>query len=200
MNNKLITNIIRVGFLCWVIFEFLNWIEVLHFTLDFTWLGLIITSTVVFGSVEWISYKVKKLTGSPLPWFIYLGAFFSISLDAMGDIAHWYTQFTWYDQVGHASGGGMVALLVFFVYWRLINVNKIVISKKMAGFISVAVAISLGVLYELEEYIEDLINKSNRLGTGVDTANDMLFNTMGAIIIIVIVTSLIREKTASKNV
>jgi hypothetical protein len=36
-------------------------------------------------------------------------------------------------------------------------------------------------LYEIEEYSEDLIYGTQRSGLGTDTANDLMFNTLGVL-------------------
>lgn len=192
-TNTVLTNISRLGFIAWLTFEILNWLQVLHFTLDFTWRGLIMTSAVVWGMVEIVSALTKRWTGKPLPWFVFFGALFSTSVDAIGDIEHWYIQFDWYDQMAHALGGGMAALLVFFVFWQLVHAGKIFVGKKLAGFMSFSAAAFLGVCYELEEYIEDVITHGNRLGNGVDTANDLMWNTIGAVAVVVVLVALVKQ-------
>ncbi len=187
-------NIIRIGFIGWIVFELLNWLEILHFELDFTWLGLVLTSSFVWISLEIISAKLKKSTGSGLPWYVFGIALLGISFDALGDVAHWYSQFEWYDQVGHANGGATSTLVFFFVFYRLVQADKIKVGNKLLGFLALCGGTLIGVLYELEEYIEDVITGGNRLGTGVDTANDLLLNTLGALLIVLIAVKLIKKK------
>ena len=191
--NTYLTHLTRLGFIFWLVFETLNWLGVLHFTLDFTWRGLIMTSAVVWGMVEIVSALTKRWTGKPLPWFVFFGALFSTSVDAIGDIQHWYVEFDWYDKMAHALGGGMAALLVFFVIWQLVHAGKIFLGKKLAGFMSFSVAAFLGVCYELEEYIEDVITHGNRLGDGPDTANDLMWNTIGAVAAVVVLVALVTQ-------
>ncbi len=199
MKNKILTNLIRFGFAGWIVFELLNYVEILHFTLDFSWLGLVLTSGFVWGAIEIISFRLKKSTGKPLSWLVYLGGFLSVSLDALGDVAHWYSEFEWYDQLGHASGGGMAALLSFFVFWQLKEAGKISIGKKLAGFMGIVTAMALGVLYEMEEYIEDIFSGGNRLGSGIDTANDMMWNTIGALIVVIIAVKIINASHSEQE-
>ena len=67
MNNNVITNIIRIGFAAWIIFELLNWIGVLNFTLDFTWLGLVVTAVFVWTALEIVSHTTVFTTHTPVP-------------------------------------------------------------------------------------------------------------------------------------
>ena len=193
------TNLMRLGYGGWIIFDLLNWLEILHFSLDFTWLGLVVTSGFVWGAIEFTSAKVKKATGQTLPWIVYFGGLFSVSMDALGDIAHWYSAFEWYDQMTHVLGAGMAALIAFFVFWRLNQAGNIKVGKKLIGFMAFTTTAFLGVLYELEEYIEDIITGGNRLGTGVDTANDMMWNTIGALVVVIIAVKLVNKQFDKKQ-
>jgi len=192
--NKVLLNLTRLGFIGWIVFELLNWLEVLHFELDFTWLGLVLTSGFVWVVLEIVNFRLTRSTGRSLPWFVFLLALIATSFDALGDVAGWYSRYEWYDQVGHTLGGGMAALVTFFVFWHLIGAEKIVIGKKLAGFIALMTSAFLGVLYELEEYLEDVFTGGNRLGSGIDTANDMMWNTIGALFVVVIVILLVKKK------
>jgi len=192
--SKICLNLVRLGFLAWIVFELLNWAEILHFTLDFTWLGLVLTSGFVWGVLEIVSARLKKSTGKPLPWFVFLLALVAVSFDAMGDVAHWYSTYEWYDQVGHVLGGSMAALVAFFVFWHLKEAGNISIGKKLAGFMALTTSAFLGVLYELEEYLEDVFTGGNRLGSGVDTANDMMWNTVGGLVVVILLVVFIRKK------
>ncbi|MBU0598518.1 hypothetical protein KKF61_06060 [Patescibacteria group bacterium] len=194
MNNNAITNIIRAGFAGWIIFELLNWAGILDFTLDFTWLGLVVTAVFVWAALEIVSARLKKTTNRTLPWIVFFACFFSISFDALGDVAGWYSRFVWYDQVGHTLGGAMAALLMFFVLWRLNQAGRIKIGKKLLGFMAITGSAFFGVLYELEEYLEDVFTGGNRLGSGVDTANDMMWNTIGALIVVLIAVKILRSR------
>lgn len=193
--NKIFTNIIRIGFGGWIVFELLNWLNILHFELDFTWLGLVLTSSFVWVTMEVISAKLKKNTGKGLPWYVFGIGLLGISFDALGDVAHWYSQFDWYDQIGHFNGGAMTTLVFFFVLYRMVQADKIRLGPKLLGFLALCGGTLLGVLYEMEEYIEDVVTGGNRLGDGVDTANDLLLNTLGALFIVLIAVKIVKRHT-----
>lgn len=191
MKYSRMTNIVRSLFAGVILFELLNWIGVLDYSLDFTWLGLVLTSGFVWGAIEITSRKIKKSTGRTLPWVVYFGGWFSVTMDALGDVAHWYTEFVWYDQMTHTLGGGMVALIAYFAFWRLYQSQAIKVGRKLLAYMAFTTSAFLGVLYELEEYIEDVVTGGNRLGTGVDTANDMMWNTIGALVVVYTATKMI---------
>ena len=197
--HKSIIWAVRVGFAGWITFELLNLSGVLHYTLDFTWLGLVVTSTGIFGIIELVSWGLRKSTGTGLPWPAYVIAYFGTSWDVLGDVVHWYSTYNWYDQAAHFFGGASLGIIAVMVLWRLEFAGKIHLPRWMLNIAALGVANFVGILYELEEYFEDVINFTNRLGSATDTANDIFLNVVGALITIVIasmyVASLQRKKS-----
>ncbi len=197
--NKVLTSISRLGFLLWIIFELLNWQGVLNFTLDFSWLGLVLTAGFVWVSLEIISWRLKKVSGKPLPWFAFFLSLLSVSFDAFGDTHHLYSRFFWYDQVAHVIGGAMAGLVTFVFVWRLVEAGRINLGRKLSGFFAVCISSFLGVLYEIEEYLEDVLTGSQRAGNSFDTSNDLLWNTVGALVIVAIAVLLIKKRVNGES-
>lgn len=186
--------IARLAFAAWLLVEFLSWLKILPLTLEFTWLGLMLTASIVWLALEIISWRLKK-TGARYLWGLtYLVSLFSVCIDAFGDIARFYGTYAWYDQVAHFIGGAAVALVIFDMLVSLQQANKINLPLKGRGAITIGLAMALGSVYELEEYLEDVFFASHRLGDAIDTANDMLLNTIGAVIIIVTLVIIRRRK------
>ena len=194
MNNKTIHWIARAGFTGWLVFEFLNWIDVLHYTLDFTWFGLMFTLLFIWIGLEWISSALLKSTGKSLPGMVFLLSLVGVSWDALGDIAHFYGRYEWYDQAAHTAGGASIGFVFFAIIWRLIASGKLSMKIQWHAFFAVSCGMLLGVLYELEEYIEDMFTGGNRLGSGVDTANDLMCNLIGAVLIILIASWYVKRR------
>jgi len=179
--------VIRGLFIALIVFEFLNLVQILNFSLDFSWFGLIITAAAVWLIIESIAHfsKKPKFLESALPI-----SFLGILIDASGDIFHLYSRFGWYDKAVHLIVSGAVAYLIFkiSILWTS-DVHNI----KTSGGIRLKLILSLfvlglsnlfGILYEIEEYLEDLFIRQARwlrLGDGPDTANDLLFNLLGSL-------------------
>ncbi len=191
-HNKVIT-VIRCGFAGWIIFELLNWLTILHFTLDFSWLGLVLTATFVWVSIELISKNLRKKTGSGFPWVVYLVSFAGTSWDALGDVGHLYSRFSWYDQAAHFAGGASLGLIFFMYLWRLHSSRIITLTPGLMGFLAWSAANIIGVFYELEEYTESVLVHNNRLGDAFDTPNDLMWNIIGSLIVIVIASRYVRR-------
>ena len=74
--------------------------------------------------------------------------------------------------------------LIKFKYSLLFKAGRL----KLSLFLAAASTISLGALYEVEEYAEDLLFNTNRLGPGADTADDLLLNIFGVATTVIFIT------------
>ena len=184
-----------------ILFELLNQFGLLHFSLDFTWFGLALTSIIVWLSIEVASYLLKKSSGQAIPGSVFFVAVVTVYTDALGDILHFYARFFWYDGMAHFIGGAAVAGVLFFIFWNLYRSKKIKIGLLGTGFASLTGASFFGVLYEIAEYLEDLFTGSHRLGDGPDTVNDLSLDILGALFIIGLIIIYIwkRYKITAKN-
>ena len=186
-------NIIRVLFICLIIFEILNFLKILNFTLEFTWLGLIITAIVFLVLIEVTAHRYRQKKKHSLHWSIWLIILTGLCLDVFGDIFHFYGQYNWWDQVVHIFISGVVCFTLFTIinaFW----IDKFKFSllfKKgrltLSLFLAATITMTLTVLYEIEEYIEDILFDTNRLGPGTDTVNDLVCNLFGVLIIVIFV-------------
>lgn len=183
-----------------LVFEFLNLIKIFHFTLDFTWLGLMLTSALTLIIIEIISYCSNKNTSEPLLGIVYFMASVSVFLDAMSDIFHFYSRFWFTDNILHFLGGGCMALVFFSVIKAYINAGKIKLGSFSHIFFSICIASFMGTIYEIEEYSESYFFHTDRLGDGFDTANDLFMNNLGAIIFCVIVYFYISRRKIPKKI
>lgn len=191
---KLIARLFLGGLL---LVELLNYFGILHFTLDFTWFGLIITLIVSWASVEIFSFYIKKTCGHFLPAYCLFLVAAGIYLDAWGDILGLYGRFVWYDQLAHFIGGGAIAGILFSAILLLNSSGKIKLGLWGSGLYSLALTTFVCVLYELEEYTEDLFQGTNRLGDGPDTVNDLFLGIVGALAIIIVLSIYVRHKKNS---
>lgn len=187
--------LVRFAFGAWITVEVLSWANVLPLTLEFTWLGLILTAAGAWGALEVISWRLRRAGARNLWAGTFAAALLSQCTDAFGDIFRWYGSFGWYDQVAHFVGGAVVALVFFDLLTALVQSKQIALGRRFTGFVSVLASKAVGSLYELEEYGEDVLFGSNRLGTALDTANDMLLNALGAVVVVILLVRFATPKT-----
>lgn len=181
--------IIRTLFAAVILFELLNGFGVLHVPLDFSWFGLTVTTVVAWGAVEMLFGKWGNTRTLRLALSV---ALVGVLLDAAGDVFRLYSRIIWYDRALHVIGGALVAYLVYLLFDRVIATLR----PTMRALFIVGVANLLGVLYEIEEWLEDawVHKRQLRLGDGPDVADDMLMNIIGACIVVGITTYLWNRK------
>lgn len=189
-----VINFARLLFVGLIIFELLNYLKILQFSLEYTWLGLVITSSFCLVLLEVIAYKYKQKKGYYLHWSIWLIVVAGLGLDAFGDFFHYYGTLSWWDQLVHLFVSAVACFTLFIVisaFW--IDKFKFSLLLKTGRFklsllLAATSTMSLTAIYEIEEYLEDIIFHTNRLGPGTDTVNDLFFNLTGVLITVIFVT------------
>lgn len=185
----MIRNIIRTAFVLLILFEAANYIRVFHFTIDFTWFGLLLTSLFVFIALEVGNRILRKKLHTVLPAAAWPLSFLAVAFDALGDMLHFYSRWNWYDQIGHIFGGAIATLVIFTIYNAVARAHQWTHPQHLSLWFALGLSTVLGVIYEIEEYLEDFFKLTNRLGDGPDTANDLLMNLLGALVIIFVIAS-----------
>lgn len=193
-SSLAVINFVRLFFAGLIIFELLNYLKILQFNLQYTWLGLVITSVGSLILLEIIASYYKKRKGHYLHWLIWLMVAAGLSLDAAGDFFHLYGKLSWWDQFVHLSVSAVAGFTLFIVisaFWidkfkfsLLMKTGRLKLSLLLAA----TSTMSLSALYEIEEYAEDFIFHTNRLGPGADTANDLFFNFTGVLLVVFFIT------------
>ncbi|MBU4347414.1 hypothetical protein KKF23_02550, partial [Patescibacteria group bacterium] len=113
--DLIVINFARLLFAGLIIFELLNFLKILQFNLQYTWLGLVITSIAAFALLEFVAYKYKRLKGDYLHWSIWLIVAAGLSLDAAGDFFHLYGKYGWWDQAVHFFVSAVICFTLFTV-------------------------------------------------------------------------------------
>lgn len=152
-----------------IVLELLGALDVLHLQPVFTDLGLIVTAVAVWTALE--------LTRRQMHLWSVVPALLTTALDMTGDYLHWYATIPYYDAMLHAFGSASVAVWLWAVLVRRYGASTPLGILDWLVFTGVVAA---GVMYELEEYLEDVFTESNRFGAAFDTGNDLLMNTLGA--------------------
>lgn len=195
----MLRNIIRAAFVLLILFEVANYIKVFHFTVDFTWLGLLITSIFVFAALEIGDVVLAKKLHTVLPRAVWPLSFLAVAFDAFGDMLHFYSHWIWYDQIGHFLGGAIATLVIERIYRAVARTHEWKHPHHLSLLFALGLSTVFGVLYEIEEYLEDYFKLTSRLGDGRDTANDLLMNLLGALITILIIVYVRRSHSPSSS-
>ncbi|MBI2482745.1 hypothetical protein HYV74_01040 [Candidatus Uhrbacteria bacterium] len=168
-----------------LVFEGIGLLGAFRYPIAFTWIGLFTTLVVVWGFLELSEFFLLATYGYRYPAIVWPIAVVGVMVDALGDILRLYVQWSWYDQVAHLIGSTLATLVLGLWSDRAQWYGRA--SPHAPRMLSVVtLGITAGVLYELEEYAEDVLFHTNRLGDGPDTANDLLMNVMGAVLAVAV--------------
>ncbi|MBI4133165.1 hypothetical protein HY478_00975 [Candidatus Uhrbacteria bacterium] len=179
---------VRVAFFALILFEIANYVRVLHFTPNYTWFGLLVTSLVVFVGIECGAVILRRKARVTLPWAVWPLALAVVALDAFGDIFHFYSRWSWYDQFGHFLGSLVTMVVIFSALIAIERTHGWQHPRHVNPLLALGLSMTLAILYEIEEYLEDYFGLSHRLGDGPDTANDLAMNLLGALTVVLVIT------------
>jgi hypothetical protein len=182
--------LIRTIFFSLLSFDFLNSIKVFHLPLDFPWL-------VLFLVCLWVWLFWEKIYKKRFDFPMLMGGLFTfqLSADTLGNVLHLYKKIDWYDKFTHFSGGATAGTLTILILSYLSKKNQWKIGLKTLIIFSVSLALLFGVFYEFWEYFAYSVLNYKLIIIGVtDTANDLLFDFLGATISILILSHILKKK------
>ncbi|MBI2426957.1 MAG: hypothetical protein HYV34_03845 [Candidatus Kerfeldbacteria bacterium] len=188
--NTIVRHIARLFLGGLLALEILAWIGVLSIDLDFTWLGLIVTLVIAWGFVETLLFFIHRKIADEWSGWLLLFVAFPLSIDAIGDMTNLYSRFLRYDEVAHFAGGFASMAVLSYMVWAYFRIHRIRLPKKVLFLYSLGLASIAGILYESEEFFEDVLFGSNRLGDGYDTVIDLLLNLTGGVVMGFIISRL----------
>jgi hypothetical protein len=152
----------RAAFLALFLFELANALGILHIDLSYTWLGLMVTLLIVFLVMEAVHRSFQHQGHPGLHWNVWLLGFSSIFIDALGDVFDWYHQFSWYDQAAHLTSSAFLCLVVFQIIHVYAKARSLSYSNHLKILLASLGSVTAGVVYEIEEYLEDWFTGSSR--------------------------------------
>ncbi len=170
------------------LFEFLNYLKVFQYQVDYTWFGRFFSTLVLFGILRVIDEVFKRTLKRRLQgtvWFVMAGLLW---LDFCGDIFHFYSRWGWYDQFVHFMSGICLVVCLILVFETCVVRLRWKLPSGIIFILALGINTIFAVAYELEEYLEDYFFHTQRLGDGFDTANDLMLNLLaGALTILGVV-------------
>lgn len=175
------------------VFELSNLIGLLSYKLEYSWIGLTVTTLVAYLLLTTIEYVLISRYNIYLHWVTWPLVFVMLAVDFSGDFFFLYDHWLPYDRLAHLSSGLILVPLIFSFYNRISWIKKWEYPLGINLLLALGSDVFLAVLYEIEEYSEDIIYHSHRLGNGFDTANDLLMNLTGAVVASVLIYFLIQE-------
>ena len=125
----------------------------------------------------------------PLDPWLGLWITLAVSLHTLGSAAL-YAQIPWWDHITHAMSASLIAA-VGYTFARAVDLHSdaIHIPKQFAFVFILLVVMSFGVIWELFEFGLDIVAETTGIAMPLaqhgldDTVRDMMFNTLGAILV-----------------
>lgn len=138
-----------------------------------------------------IPFQIQKNTN--LNFSLWLKVFILIFIWAsftLGEMAGFYAKFFWWDMLFHACAGVVFGLLAFNLFYIINETNSydFRVSNSFLILFSICFAISMGVFWEIGEFVLDFFFNMNIRADfvgeplDVDTMFDLIFTFIGAII------------------
>jgi len=180
-------------------FELLNFAKILQFKLHFSWLAMAVPA--ILGWLTWffLNRALKKSGSQYLA--VQAGALMLISLyiDLLGNLTSFYGQWFWYDKFAHFFGGVSTVAVLFALLQHWQKLGKIRLPLVWLAIFAISLSMLAGMLYEFEEYFEDYFTGTDKIGNRFDTADDLLYQSIGASITAGALTFFIKRKNNKKQ-
>ncbi len=178
----------------------LNQTERLELRISYT-LKIIVLFTIIIGIIEFnfflIASSIVILLFSALPAIIErtLRIILPVEVELaittfvllhflLGEAADYYIRFWWFDKLLHVSSGILVGMVGFVIIYFFLYTNKLSANPIMVVVFSISFALAVGALWEIFEFMVDLIFGLNMQKSGiVDTMSDLIVDLLGACIV-----------------
>lgn len=117
----------------------------------------------------------------PVELSLFASAFLFASF-VLGEVRDFYERLWWWDIALHASSAFVIGLIGFLSVYVFYMTNRIRIDAIYIAAISFGIAITVGTLWEILEFLMDLSFGLNMQKSGlVDTMTDLMVNACGAL-------------------
>lgn len=183
----------KLAFMSLVVLLFIEWIA--KYDEVQRQIALSITNLFVVAVYYIIYRKLKNKYQIYLPGYVAWVVAFGVWLDAAGNFAHFYINYSWYDNLTHFVGSISLALPLFYVFYKLSEKGYIKLSHFHIGLYSLSLTMLLVAIYEISEWLGDIWFNTYRVTDRFDSPTDMFFNLLGALAVILVGNWLTRKKT-----
>jgi len=139
--------------------------------------------------ITFVPALMERKYDFPLDPWLGLWITLAVSLHTLGSAAL-YAQIPWWDHITHAMSASLIAA-IGYTFARAVDLHsdEIRIPKQFAFVFILLVVMSFGVIWELFEFGLDIVADTTGISMPLaqhgldDTVRDMMFNTLGAIVV-----------------
>jgi len=115
--------------------------------------------------------------------FVFINTLFLFAAFVLGDLRQFYDRFWWWDMMLHSFSAMIMGIIGFLLIYVFYASKKVTMPPFYIVFFSFSFSLSLGVLWEIIEYLVDITLGTNMQQSGLDdTMKDLMMDTLGALI------------------
>jgi hypothetical protein len=180
-SNRLI-NVITVLIQAWLA------VGLILFIVRRDWENVALT-VLVIGLIVIPAFLLRRHRVHVPPEFQLIATAFVFLSLFLGSARDFYYRFWWWDMVLHTSSGFLLGIVGWIVLFLLLQTDRLprTVGPGLVCVFGITFAVTLGVLWEIFEYVVDLlwphVNMLSR-ETGIhDTMHDLIVDTIGAIVV-----------------
>ncbi len=111
---------------------------------------------------------------------------FIFAAQFLGEIFNCYERFWWWDLMLHGWSGVLLGIIGFLLVYILNEASdvEVIMSPFFISFFALCFAVTCGVIWEVFEYLMDVVFVTNMQKSGLhDTMGDLMVDTCGALIV-----------------
>lgn len=102
---------------------------------------------------------------------------------ALGDVGDFYNRIWWWDLMLHGFSAFIMGLIGFLAIYVFYMTHRVRVAPIYVSIITFAIAIAVGTLWEMFEFLADWVFGTNMQQSGlVDTMTDLMINAFGALV------------------
>ena len=160
-------------------------------------LALALTNVVTIGIILFLRRRLGQHHVT-LPGAVVLLFVLDIWFDAFGNFLDFYTKIPNWDRLAHFLGTAVVTLGILATLQMLRQHGKIQLGGLFITIVAPSIALSITVIHEIVEFIGDRYFGTHRITSLFDTSGDLLFNLLGAGLVILLIQPYRRMKITSE--
>jgi len=142
--------------------------------------ALALTNVGVTLVIIWLHAWLNR-RGRRLSMIVIATVLAAIWLDALGNFQHFYASYWWWDRLTHGIGGLAASALFIDLYlnWRSTAAPELWRMYLWLGFL---VGQFVSAMYEVSEWLGDILFNTHRVQGPFDSPRDLFFNLLGGLI------------------
>jgi len=161
-----------------------------------TWLPAAVISLLVTEIPAILKRNLKLVLPVELNFFIVLALF----LHVIGGVYGFYDYISWWDHLTHAMSSSLVAALGFVIVVSIDwYVDSIYLPRPFVAFFVIMFTMSVGVLWELMEWLLDELTGSFLQYSLEDSMLDMLFDAFAGFVVAIATTHYVGKRTTREQ-